>query len=133
MGVHDTEHVGDLATPVHATRTRHTGAVPSAQTSDELAAQFAPRLGVYRGVDCFVGHVACRVVGEYALEGTADLLRRPTPVKKSENTQPGKAVDVELGFWFGSAPTGLAGLLSNMRAVHLGAGCYRSNCRSERG
>ena len=86
----DAEHVGDLATPVYATRTRHTGTMAAAQTSDELAAQFATRLGVDRGVDCFVGHVARGVVGEYALEGTADLLWRPTPVKKSENTQPGK-------------------------------------------
>lgn len=118
----DAEHVRDLATPVYATRTRHTGAVPSAQTSDELAAQFATRLGVDCGVDCFVGHVARGVVGEYAFEGTADLLWRPTPVKKSENTQPGKAVDIELGFWFGSAPTGLASLLSNMRSVSLATG-----------
>ena len=40
------------------------------------------------------------------------VLHGTTPVKKSENTQPGKAVDIELGFWFGSAPTGLAGLLT---------------------
>jgi hypothetical protein len=54
---------------------------------------------------------------------TADLLWRPTPVKKSENMHSGEAVDIELGFWFGSAPRGLAALLSNMRAVCLATGC----------
>jgi hypothetical protein len=63
--------------------------------------------------------VALGLVEDDALEGTADLLGRPSPVKKCEYAQPGKAVDIELGFWFGSAPKGLGGLLSNMRALGL--------------
>ena len=42
-----------------------------------------------------------------------------TSVNKSENTQPGRTVDIELGFWFGSALSGLTALQGIITNVAL--------------
>lgn len=66
----DADHVGNLATPVGATRAQQVLSVALAQTSDELATQFAARVGVNGVVDGLVGHVALAVVRKGALESS---------------------------------------------------------------
>jgi len=107
----DDEHAADLATPVYAPRTRHKGAVPSEKTSNELELQFAPRLEVDRGVHCFLGNGPCGVVWEYALEGPLICCGDQRQSIRAKTRKPGKAVDIEIGFWFCNTPTGRAGLL----------------------
>ena len=81
----------DRATAIIAPGARHSRAVAAAQAGDQLTSKLTARLRVDGVVDGFVGHVALRLVGEYTLQGTRDLLgdhfqfsrvsttRQPTP------------------------------------------------------
>ena len=70
----DADHLRDLAAPVNTACTRQAGASALTQTGNELAAQLSPWQGIDGGVDRFVRHVACRLIGEGALEGSGNLL-----------------------------------------------------------
>lgn len=92
----DADHLGNLASPVGAPAARHAGASPVAKAGDELSAQLAAGLGVDGRVDRLVGHVALGFVGEYALEGSGSLLRRPLPLQQRTHDTPLHTSYVEL-------------------------------------
>src|SRR4051812_3981636 len=66
-------------------------------------AQLATRLGVDGGVDGLMRHVSFRLVGEYALERSRNLLGRPLPVEQGEHDAPADSADVKLGARLGGA------------------------------
>jgi len=57
----NTDHIRNLSAPVCAPCARHTRAMSVAHASNELAAQFAARLGVDGPVDAFVRNLLGRV------------------------------------------------------------------------
>lgn len=120
----DADPVWELAAPVGAARAWPAGAAALAQAGDQLAAQLPARLGVDRRVEGFVRHVALRLVGVDAFEGSGNLLRRPFPVQQGAYHTPGHAVDTELARRPGGGPPGtrqamggLAGVAPTRRAI----------------
>jgi len=125
----DADHVRDLATPIIPSGARHACAAAPAQAGDELAAKLAARLRIDGGVDGLVGHVALGLIGEHALEGTRDLLRRPLPLQQHHHHTPGNALHVELARRARGHASPLAVQLRRVRGVRSSARVLRSNSR----
>lgn len=83
----DADHLRNLPSAIRAPGTRLARAAVLAQAYDELTAQFAAGMGVDRGVDRFVGHVALRLFRKHALERSGDLLRATTSSSASSAQQ----------------------------------------------
>ncbi len=73
----DAHSVGQLTTPVLATRARHALGLRTPQTGDEFLAQLAARHRVDAVVDGLVRDAAIQIVGPHALECAGNLGRRP--------------------------------------------------------
>lgn len=78
----DADHLGDVAAPVRSSGTGHARAATLTQAGDELAAQLSPRVGVDRGVDRLVGHVALALFGDTRLSVAAIVSVPPTHLSR---------------------------------------------------
>jgi len=73
----DTEHVGDLATPVLALAAWYALVMGVAQAGDELLAKLTHGLGIDAVVDGFVRHAKLMALGADARQCQGNLLWRP--------------------------------------------------------